>query len=136
MELQHALDWNMDVSKLEGDEIKVEIMTLFPVTTSITHNFVRKTFFSLAFCEACRRLLFQVCSQIDTFFWKKSSHTLHLRDFVAVLVVTSFIRDVPMECQSYASRLGSRKFWLRRKSLLIILINVCFCFCFSRVIIP
>ena len=50
----------MDVSKLEADEIKVEILTLFPVTTSITHNFVRKTFFSLAFCEACRRLLFQV----------------------------------------------------------------------------
>lgn len=30
----------------------------FPVTTSISHNYVRKTFFSLAFCECCRKLLF------------------------------------------------------------------------------
>lgn len=50
----------MDISKIEGDEIKVEVRDFFPVTTSISHNFVRKTFFSLAFCETCRRLLFQV----------------------------------------------------------------------------
>ena len=50
----------MDVSVLDGDEIKVEVSEKFPVTTSISHNFVRKTFFSLAFCECCRRLLFTV----------------------------------------------------------------------------
>ena len=50
----------MDISEIEGEEIKVEVSDVFPVTTSISHNFVRKTFFSLAFCEYCRKLLFQV----------------------------------------------------------------------------
>jgi B-Raf proto-oncogene serine/threonine-protein kinase len=50
----------MDISEIEGEEIKVEVSDIFPVTTSISHNFVRKTFFSLAFCEYCRKLLFQV----------------------------------------------------------------------------
>ena len=58
--LQKPLPWDMDVSDLDGDEIKVEVSEKFPVTTSISHNFVRKTFFSLAFCECCRRLLFAV----------------------------------------------------------------------------
>ncbi len=55
-----ALSWDMDISQLNGEEIKVEMSDSFPVTTSISHNFVRKTFFSLAFCECCRRLLFTV----------------------------------------------------------------------------
>merc|ERR1712223_1511098 len=54
-----AISWDSDISEIKGDEIKVEVRDYFPVTTSISHNFVRKTFFSLAFCEACRRLLFQ-----------------------------------------------------------------------------
>ncbi|XP_070394313.1 serine/threonine-protein kinase A-Raf isoform X2 [Dermacentor albipictus] len=53
-----VVDWNEDVSHLEDDDIQVEIKEKFPVTTSISHNFVRKTFFSLAFCECCRKLLF------------------------------------------------------------------------------
>ncbi|CAB4062530.1 BRAF [Lepeophtheirus salmonis] len=53
------ISWDMDISLIDSEEIKVEISTYFPVTTSISHNFVRKTFFSLAFCECCRRLLFQ-----------------------------------------------------------------------------
>ncbi|XP_064489063.1 serine/threonine-protein kinase A-Raf-like isoform X2 [Ornithodoros turicata] len=52
------VDWNEDVTNIEDDEIQVEIKEKFPVTTSISHNFVRKTFFSLAFCECCRKLLF------------------------------------------------------------------------------
>ena len=52
------LPWNMDVSDLDGDEIKVEVSENFSVTTSISHNFYRKTFLSLTFCECCRRLLF------------------------------------------------------------------------------
>ncbi|XP_015175123.1 PREDICTED: raf homolog serine/threonine-protein kinase phl [Polistes dominula] len=51
--------WDTDISLLECDEISVEILDKFPITTSISHNFVRKTFFSLAFCECCRKLLFQ-----------------------------------------------------------------------------
>ncbi|XP_071453330.1 raf homolog serine/threonine-protein kinase Raf isoform X2 [Hetaerina americana] len=53
------IPWDADISTLEGEEISVEIMDKFPITTSISHNFVRKTFFSLAFCECCRRLLLQ-----------------------------------------------------------------------------
>ncbi|CAH0385417.1 unnamed protein product [Bemisia tabaci] len=53
------LSWDVDSSKIDCDEIRVEIIDKFPVTTSISHNFGRKTFFSLAFCEVCRRLLFQ-----------------------------------------------------------------------------
>lgn len=53
------IDWDADISTIDSDEIKVEINDKFPVTTSISHNFIRKTFFSLAFCECCRRLLFQ-----------------------------------------------------------------------------
>ena len=47
----------MDISEIGGEEIKVEVSDIFPVTTSISHNFVRKTFFSLAFCEYCRKLI-------------------------------------------------------------------------------
>jgi len=51
--------WDTDMTQLEGLEIRVEVSDNLPVTTRISHNFVRKTFFSLAFCECCRRLLFQ-----------------------------------------------------------------------------
>lgn len=64
---QTPISWDMDISKIEGDEIKVEVRDFFPVTTSISHNFVRKTFFSLAFCETCRRLLFQVIQTIHCY---------------------------------------------------------------------
>ena len=51
--------WDTAMSELEGEEIRVEVSDKLPITTRISHNFVRKTFFSLAFCECCRRLLFQ-----------------------------------------------------------------------------
>jgi B-Raf proto-oncogene serine/threonine-protein kinase len=51
--------WDADISMLEGEEITVEINTKFPITTSISHNYARKTFFSLTYCECCRKLLFQ-----------------------------------------------------------------------------
>ncbi|KDR12291.1 Raf-like protein serine/threonine-protein kinase phl, partial [Zootermopsis nevadensis] len=53
------IPWEADMSSLEGEEISVEILNKFLITTSISHNFVRKTFFTLAFCECCSRLLFQ-----------------------------------------------------------------------------
>lgn len=56
---KYLISWDADISLLECDEISVEILDKFPITTSISHNFVRKTFFSLAFCECCRKLLFQ-----------------------------------------------------------------------------
>lgn len=53
------IPWDADLSLIDTEEIKVEIIEKFPITSSISHNFVRKTFFSLVFCECCRRLLFQ-----------------------------------------------------------------------------
>lgn len=53
------INWDVDISHLECKEIVVKIIDKFPIPTSISHNFVRKTFFSLVFCEYCRRLLFQ-----------------------------------------------------------------------------
>lgn len=32
--------WDLDISKLEGEEIRVEILDKFPIPTSISHNFV------------------------------------------------------------------------------------------------
>lgn len=53
------INWDVDISSLDCEEITVKILDKFPIPTSISHNFVRKTFFSLVFCEYCRRLLFQ-----------------------------------------------------------------------------
>lgn len=56
---KYPIPWDTGISGLECDEISVEILDKFPIATSISHNFVRKTFFSLAFCECCHKLLFQ-----------------------------------------------------------------------------
>ncbi|XP_044261989.1 raf homolog serine/threonine-protein kinase Raf [Tribolium madens] len=54
-----VVNWDTDISTLNCEEITVKILDKFPIPTSISHNFVRKTYFSLVFCECCRRLLFQ-----------------------------------------------------------------------------
>lgn len=85
-----VINWDTDISTLNCEEITVKILDKFPIPTSISHNFVRKTFFSLVFCECCRRLLFQgfycrtcgykfhqrcaggvppLCHQVCTFFY-------------------------------------------------------------------
>jgi len=54
------IKWDTDMAALKDvEEIRVEVSDSLPITTRISHNFVRKTFFSLAFCECCRKLLFQ-----------------------------------------------------------------------------
>ncbi|XP_054162999.1 raf homolog serine/threonine-protein kinase Raf-like isoform X2 [Oppia nitens] len=55
---KQPIEWDRDISSLEGQEILVESRERFPIHTSISHNYVRKTFFTLAFCECCHRLLF------------------------------------------------------------------------------
>lgn len=52
------VNWDVDVSTLTCDEVTIRVIDKLPVLTSIIHNFVRKTFFSLVFCECCRKLLF------------------------------------------------------------------------------
>uniref|UniRef100_A0A674MI38 non-specific serine/threonine protein kinase n=1 Tax=Takifugu rubripes TaxID=31033 RepID=A0A674MI38_TAKRU len=50
------IGWDTDISWLTLEELHVEVLENVPLTT---HNFVRKTFFTLAFCDFCRKLLFQ-----------------------------------------------------------------------------
>uniref|UniRef100_A0A671NE28 non-specific serine/threonine protein kinase n=1 Tax=Sinocyclocheilus anshuiensis TaxID=1608454 RepID=A0A671NE28_9TELE len=50
------IGWDTDISWLTGEELHVEVLENVPLTI---HNFVRKTFFTLAFCDFCRKLLFQ-----------------------------------------------------------------------------
>uniref|UniRef100_T1JJ02 non-specific serine/threonine protein kinase n=1 Tax=Strigamia maritima TaxID=126957 RepID=T1JJ02_STRMM len=57
-ETRGLIEWEADISVLHGRDIEVKIIDAFSITTSISHNFVRKTFFSLVFCEYCRGLLF------------------------------------------------------------------------------
>ncbi|GAB6029128.1 hypothetical protein CHUAL_004906 [Chamberlinius hualienensis] len=53
---RELIDWESDISGWEGEELIVEQFP--PINTNIAHNFVRKTFFSLVYCDCCRRLLF------------------------------------------------------------------------------
>ncbi|XP_071082636.1 serine/threonine-protein kinase A-Raf-like isoform X1 [Haliotis cracherodii] len=63
------LTWNTDMAELAGQEVTIELMeseedlTVAQRNTTraviLSHNFGRKTFFSLTFCDMCRNLLFQ-----------------------------------------------------------------------------
>ncbi|KAM8930046.1 RAF proto-oncogene serine/threonine-protein kinase isoform 3-T3 [Pelodytes ibericus] len=48
------LDWNTDAMTLIGAELQVDFLDHVPLTT---HNFVRKTFLKLAFCDICQKFL-------------------------------------------------------------------------------
>jgi B-Raf proto-oncogene serine/threonine-protein kinase len=65
--------WDSDISSLNTDEISVKILEVTGFPTYISHQFIRKTFFSLAFCECCRRLLFTgfYCNQCNYRFHQR-----------------------------------------------------------------
>ncbi|XP_017307429.1 serine/threonine-protein kinase A-Raf isoform X1 [Ictalurus punctatus] len=48
-------EWNTDITPLVGEELLVEVLDDVPLTM---HNFVRKTFFKLAYCDFCHKFLF------------------------------------------------------------------------------
>ncbi|XP_040007701.1 raf-1 proto-oncogene, serine/threonine kinase a isoform X1 [Xiphias gladius] len=48
------MDWNTDSTSLIGEELLVEVLDHVPLTT---HNFVRKTYLKLAFCDICQKFL-------------------------------------------------------------------------------
>ncbi|XP_062873529.1 serine/threonine-protein kinase A-Raf [Trichomycterus rosablanca] len=48
-------DWSTDITPLVGEELLVEILEDVPLSM---HNFVRKTFFKLAYCDFCHKFLF------------------------------------------------------------------------------
>lgn len=67
------ISWYADIASLQVDEIFVKLLDTFPIMTHISHQFIRKTFFSLAFCECCRRLLFSgfYCNQCNFRFHQR-----------------------------------------------------------------
>ncbi|XP_041954277.1 raf-1 proto-oncogene, serine/threonine kinase a isoform X2 [Alosa sapidissima] len=52
--IKTRMDWNTDSNSLIGEELLVEVLDHVPLTT---HNFVRKTFLKLAFCDICQKFL-------------------------------------------------------------------------------
>ncbi|KAM9227812.1 RAF proto-oncogene serine/threonine-protein kinase isoform 2-T3 [Leptosomus discolor] len=48
------LDWTTDAASLIGEELQVDFLDHVPLTT---HNFARKTFLKLAFCDICQKFL-------------------------------------------------------------------------------
>ncbi|XP_055375555.1 raf homolog serine/threonine-protein kinase Raf [Condylostylus longicornis] len=67
------ISWDTDISNIQADEVYVKVLDKCPIMTHISHQFIRKTFFSLAFCEACRRLLFTgfYCNQCNFRFHQR-----------------------------------------------------------------
>ncbi|KAM4023055.1 RAF proto-oncogene serine/threonine-protein kinase isoform 2-T2 [Anomaloglossus baeobatrachus] len=51
---KQRLDWSTDAVSLIGAELQVDFLDHVPLTT---HNFVRKTFLKLAFCDICQKFL-------------------------------------------------------------------------------
>ncbi|XP_017852613.1 raf homolog serine/threonine-protein kinase Raf isoform X2 [Drosophila busckii] len=83
---QHIIPWSTDIGTLHVDEIYVRLVVDKLLTPLIKHQFIRKTFFSLVFCEACRRLLFTgfYCCQCNFRFHQRCAGR------------------VPMLCQPYS----------------------------------
>ncbi|KAL5496505.1 hypothetical protein EMCRGX_G012803 [Ephydatia muelleri] len=53
------IDWNSDTTEHIGQELNVELKeNVTPLATN-HHTFVRNTFITLAFCDVCKKLLFQ-----------------------------------------------------------------------------
>lgn len=48
-------DWETDIRPLAGEELLVEVLDDVPLSM---HNFVRKTYFNMAFCDFCLKFLF------------------------------------------------------------------------------
>ncbi|XP_016982499.1 raf homolog serine/threonine-protein kinase Raf [Drosophila rhopaloa] len=70
------IPWHMDIGALRVEEIFVRLLDKFPIRTHIKHQIIRKTFFSLVFCEGCRRLLFTgfYCSQCNFRFHQRCAN--------------------------------------------------------------
>lgn len=69
----NPIPWDTDISLIQAEEVYVKVLDKCPIMTHISHQFIRKTFFSLAFCEGCRRLLFTgfYCNQCNFRFHQR-----------------------------------------------------------------
>ncbi|KAG6457772.1 raf homolog serine/threonine-protein kinase Raf [Manduca sexta] len=68
-----VIPWDVDITLIAADEVTVRTLDKLPIMSHISHQFTRKTFFTLAFCECCRRLLFNgfYCSQCNFKFHQR-----------------------------------------------------------------
>ncbi|XP_073094439.1 serine/threonine-protein kinase B-raf isoform X10 [Manis javanica] len=106
------IGWDTDISWLTGEELHVEVLENVPLTT---HNFVRKTFFTLAFCDFCRKLLFQGfrCQTCGYKFHQRCSTEVPLMcvnyDQLDLLFVSKFFEHhpIPQEEASLAETAAS-----------------------------
>ncbi|XP_041973638.1 raf homolog serine/threonine-protein kinase Raf [Aricia agestis] len=64
---QEVVPWNIDLTMIDAEEVTVRPISKPEFTSYMPHQLTRKTFFTLAFCECCRRLLFNgfYCSQCN-----------------------------------------------------------------------
>uniref|UniRef100_A0AAY4BBG8 non-specific serine/threonine protein kinase n=1 Tax=Denticeps clupeoides TaxID=299321 RepID=A0AAY4BBG8_9TELE len=100
------IGWDTDISWLTGEELHVEVLENVPLTT---HNFVRKTFFTLAFCDFCRKLLFQGfrCQTCGYKFHQRCSTEVPLMcvnyDQLDLLLVSKFFEHHPITQEEASS---------------------------------
>ncbi|XP_046971037.1 raf homolog serine/threonine-protein kinase Raf isoform X2 [Vanessa cardui] len=68
-----GIPWDIDITMIDAEEVTVRILDKLPIMSHMSHQFTRKTFFTLAFCECCRRLLFNgfYCSQCNFKFHQR-----------------------------------------------------------------
>ncbi|XP_049887939.1 raf homolog serine/threonine-protein kinase Raf isoform X3 [Pectinophora gossypiella] len=68
-----VIPWDIDITDIDAEEVTVRTLDKLPIMSHISHQFTRKTFFTLAFCECCRRLLFNgfYCSQCNFKFHQR-----------------------------------------------------------------
>ncbi|CAH0722132.1 unnamed protein product, partial [Brenthis ino] len=68
-----VIPWDIDITTIDAEEVTVRILDKLPIMSHMSHQFTRKTFFTLAYCECCRRLLFNgfYCSQCNFKFHQR-----------------------------------------------------------------
>ncbi|XP_047526241.1 raf homolog serine/threonine-protein kinase Raf isoform X2 [Pieris napi] len=68
-----VIPWDIDITMIDAEEVTVRTLDRLPIMSHMSHQYTRKTFFTLAFCECCRRLLFNgfYCSQCNFKFHQR-----------------------------------------------------------------
>ncbi|CAK1547985.1 unnamed protein product [Leptosia nina] len=68
-----VIPWDIDITLIDAEEVTVKITDKMPIMSHMSHQYTRKTFFTLAFCECCRRILFNgfYCSQCNFKFHQR-----------------------------------------------------------------
>uniref|UniRef100_A0AAY5L558 non-specific serine/threonine protein kinase n=1 Tax=Esox lucius TaxID=8010 RepID=A0AAY5L558_ESOLU len=90
-------DWNTDITPLVGEELLVEVLDDVPLTM---HNFVRKTFFKLAYCDFCHKFLFNGF-RCQTCGYKFHQHCSSKVPTVCVDMDTMTKRQQAVSCQQH-----------------------------------